>query len=228
MFSTKQLFSAEEAFMRVGQSRETGCLIIMHAELTLRLFVENGEVTNAYADSAEGMVALDRALGIHDASHLWIPDATPPEKKLKVSVTAYALKHSIARDIHLAKTGKVSRVTASVPGNAVPAPRPDGPAFYLVAEDRPEEKLMIDKPTVIVGRDTSCDIILESFEVSRRHCLLQLTPRGLLFRDLNSTNGLLVNGFLAPEGFLNPGDQLSFGTYMVGVFCRKNEDLGKR
>jgi pSer/pThr/pTyr-binding forkhead associated (FHA) protein len=52
---------------------------------------------------------------------------------------------------------------------------------------------------------------------------LQVTPRGLLFRDLNSTNGILVNGIPAAEGFLNPGDQLNFGTYVLDVCCRKTE-----
>lgn len=47
----------------------------------------------------------------------------------------------------------------------------------------------------LVGRDTDAQISLpDDLYVSRRHFLLKLYPSDCLLRDLNSTNGVLVNG----------------------------------
>ena len=49
---------------------------------------------------------------------------------------------------------------------------------------------------------------MESKQVSRRHCLLQVTERGLLVKDLESTNGTFVNGIPMTDGYINDGDRL--------------------
>ena len=41
---------------------------------------------------------------------------------------------------------------------------------------------------VWIGRDDNCLVRMTSSEVSRRHCSLTPTGRGLLLRDLNSQN----------------------------------------
>ncbi len=216
MHLTHQLFNAEEAFVRIGQIRQSGCLAIVSPEGSVRLFVENGTVVNAISEHAEGQKALESAFSFPDASHVWIPEAKSPTKPLKVDISAYALKHAIARDIHVAKTGRLpSAQEAPAKKKGEKGTKP----YYLIAEDDPGKKLKIDKATVILGRDESCDIVLESLQVSRRHCLMQIIARGLSFRDLASTNGIMVNGFPAQEGILSPGDKLNFGSYVLLVHC---------
>jgi pSer/pThr/pTyr-binding forkhead associated (FHA) protein len=63
--------------------------------------------------------------------------------------------------------------------------------------------------TVVVGRDRRCDVRIESFRVSRRHCRLALDGDGVLVHDLGSTNGTRINGRLVDRGVLRPGDELS-------------------
>ena len=221
MLPTKQLFNPEEAFVRVGETRETGCLVIIHAESTIRLFVENGAVIHACAETDEGMPALERALSYTEASHLWLPDAKPPQKPLSIDIVAFARKNSLPHDIHLARTAKVQdakapldrkRVTEPLPGGAKPTP------YYLLAEGPPAKKLELHKGTAIIGRNEACDIILADVQVSRRHCILQITPQGLRFRDLNSSNGIMVNGKRLKEGFLKVGDKLKIGASLLEVY----------
>jgi hypothetical protein len=214
MHVTHQLFNAEEAFVRVGQTRQAGCLIILSPEGTVRLFVDKGMVVSAQGEQSEGAKALERALSFPDASHVWIPDAKPAKKTMDIDISAYALKNSVARDIHIAKTGKVGLGTEKA---APKAGKKNSRPYYLIAEESPGKKIVIDKATVILGRDDSCDIVLESLQVSRRHCLMQIIARGLSFRDLDSTNGCAVNGFPAQEGILSPGDKLSLGTFVLLV-----------
>ena len=218
MYLTRQLFNPEEAFVRLGQTRETGCLVIITAEMTMRIFVENGFVVDANSEKETGEPALDLALSKPEASHVWMPDVRPIKKTMNINIAAHVLKNSIARDIHLARTGKVQLPeTMTVEPLAGKTAKKEAISYYLLAMDRPNEKLILNKPTVIVGRDSSCDIVLNHIDVSRRHCLMQIVPRGLSFRDLDSTNGVTVNGFPAKDGFLNNGDTLRFGIYSIEV-----------
>jgi len=64
---------------------------------------------------------------------------------------------------------------------------------------------------VVFGRDPSCDVVVGSTEVSRRHASLTPTPEGYLLRD-TSTNGVLVNGEPASStALLSRGDVLTIG-----------------
>ncbi len=55
-----------------------------------------------------------------------------------------------------------------------------------------------DTTTCIIGRSRDCTISLplevEHLDVSRRHCLLEITPPSLRIRDLGSLNGTYING----------------------------------
>ena len=50
----------------------------------------------------------------------------------------------------------------------------------------------IDRPVTVLGRDPSCDIVLEGTGVSRRHCALSYTKDGYCLEDLGSANGTMV------------------------------------
>jgi hypothetical protein len=222
MVPTKQLFNPEEAFVRVGELGETGCLVIIHAESTIRLFVENGAVVHACAETDEGLPALERALKFTEAAHLWLPDVKPPQKPLSIDIATFARKNSLPREMHLARTARVQdteaapldrkRVTEPLPGGPAPTP------YYLLEKGQPAKKLEIHKGTATIGRNVTCDIILADVQVSRRHCILQVTAQGLRFRDLNSSNGITVNGKRVKEGFLKVGDKLKVGASVLEVY----------
>ncbi len=69
----------------------------------------------------------------------------------------------------------------------------------------------------MVGRDETCDIVIPNPRVSRRHCVLLQNARGLQFKDLESTNGVFVNGIRAKEGILEAGERLKIANYEVLV-----------
>jgi pSer/pThr/pTyr-binding forkhead associated (FHA) protein len=66
-----------------------------------------------------------------------------------------------------------------------------------------------------IGREADNHVQLLRPEVSKRHAHLQPTPAGWRIRDLNSRNGLLVNGRRVQEAVLRSGDQLTIGPYTV-------------
>jgi hypothetical protein len=75
----------------------------------------------------------------------------------------------------------------------------------LVRDQRGErERLLVG--TMTVGRDTRCDISDADPLLSRRHAEFVCRPDVLVVRDLNSRNGLSVNGVKVQEAVLRPGD----------------------
>jgi pSer/pThr/pTyr-binding forkhead associated (FHA) protein len=79
-----------------------------------------------------------------------------------------------------------------------------------------------------IGRDENCLVRMTSSEVSRRHCSLTPTGRGLLLRDLNSQNGTFVNALrVDDEVMLQSGDRLTVGPVSFEVQC-PTETLSER
>jgi len=67
------------------------------------------------------------------------------------------------------------------------------------------------------GRDSQCAGVLPSGSVSRRHAEIRWTPGGApLLLDLNSTNGVFLNGQAVKHANLEPRDVLRFGEW-VGI-----------
>jgi adenylate cyclase len=60
-----------------------------------------------------------------------------------------------------------------------------------------------------VGRRESCDIPLRLPNVSGLHCELSFHDGFWWIRDLNSTNGIKVNGVRVPKKILQPGDTIT-------------------
>jgi adenylate cyclase len=67
---------------------------------------------------------------------------------------------------------------------------------------------------MVLGRRESCDICLRFPNISGRHCELAFKNGFWVIRDLNSTNGLKVNGEVVPRGgkkILAPEDTIRIG-----------------
>ena len=64
-----------------------------------------------------------------------------------------------------------------------------------------------------IGRRESCDICLKFQNISGTHCELSLRNGVWHIRDLNSTNGVKVNGERTLRRPLRPGDELSVANH---------------
>jgi pSer/pThr/pTyr-binding forkhead associated (FHA) protein len=69
----------------------------------------------------------------------------------------------------------------------------------------------LDRPVLLVGRDSHCDARLDSLRISRRHCCLAIRCDGITVRDLGSVNGTWINGRRSESGPLRAGDELAIG-----------------
>jgi pSer/pThr/pTyr-binding forkhead associated (FHA) protein len=62
-----------------------------------------------------------------------------------------------------------------------------------------------------IGRSPGAEFIVEAPLVSRLHCQLTSTADSLHVKDLDSTNGTLVNGTRVTSSPLREGDRLTVG-----------------
>jgi predicted component of type VI protein secretion system len=77
--------------------------------------------------------------------------------------------------------------------------------------------IQVDKAILVVGRHAECDVQILSPKVSRMHCAVAQVGDHLVVRDLNSTNGIRINGVRLTEGRLAAGDELAIGTHRYQV-----------
>ncbi|HVE82212.1 MAG TPA: FHA domain-containing protein [Myxococcales bacterium] len=100
---------------------------------------------------------------------------------------------------------------ARPPGPRVVRDVPEGPALVGVSGLWTNKRWAVEGK-IVVGRLPGVDIQLDDDSVSRRHAELELTPRGVRLKDLNSANGTAVNG-MPVEGTitLQSGDVIQFG-----------------
>jgi ABC-type multidrug transport system ATPase subunit len=84
--------------------------------------------------------------------------------------------------------------------------------------------------TGIIGRDPSCQIHINDFLVSRRHCRLESTDSGILLTDLDSANGTYVNGRRVAKIWLAEDDVVTIGNTDLnvreGVLCDRAPFVG--
>jgi chromosome segregation ATPase len=62
-----------------------------------------------------------------------------------------------------------------------------------------------------IGRAQGCELHIDSTSVSRHHALILVGPRDCIIEDLNSTNGILVNGRKVARQLLHDGDSVTIG-----------------
>jgi pSer/pThr/pTyr-binding forkhead associated (FHA) protein len=75
----------------------------------------------------------------------------------------------------------------------------------------------VNRPDMLVGRHSDADIRLPLPDVSRRHCRLVFVEGCWQVIDLNSLNGVHLNGEAVLQSALQPGDMLRVGgfTFLV-------------
>jgi len=75
----------------------------------------------------------------------------------------------------------------------------------------------VSRPDTLVGRHTEADIRLPLPDVSRRHCRLVFAEGCWQVIDLNSLNGIQVNGEQVLQAPLQQGDLLRIGGFIFAV-----------
>jgi pSer/pThr/pTyr-binding forkhead associated (FHA) protein len=124
------------------------------------------------------------------------------------------------------------RLDAEAAGQPVQGPhwrhqRPPGPApgfvpLRLVLQPG-GQTLDCTRADLIIGRHSSADVRLPLPDVSRRHCRLICTDGSWQVVDLNSLNGVFVNGERVRQASLRHHDMLRVGGFLLEVILQPGE-----
>ncbi|HEY3543629.1 MAG TPA: DUF3662 and FHA domain-containing protein [Gaiellaceae bacterium] len=93
--------------------------------------------------------------------------------------------------------------------DAGPPPEVEREVAVLAWDDK---TLRVDKRRVLLGRSRECDIQVEDPNVSRRHAELRQEGSSYWIVDLESTNGVEVNGKRVKRAKLESGDSFTVGS----------------
>jgi predicted component of type VI protein secretion system len=87
-------------------------------------------------------------------------------------------------------------------------PAVDRRQAFLVGEDR---RSALQGDRAVIGRSRDCDVVVSDPNVSRRHAEVRHGEDGWSVIDLDSTNGVKVNGRRVDQAPLRPGDRIRIG-----------------
>jgi DNA-binding NtrC family response regulator len=75
----------------------------------------------------------------------------------------------------------------------------------------------LENTPCVLGRDSSADICLDDDSLSRHHARFEPSADGVLVTDLDSTNGVYVNGAKKKDAFVGPQDDVVMGNVVIAV-----------
>jgi adenylate cyclase len=73
------------------------------------------------------------------------------------------------------------------------------------------DPIPLKRANLVIGRRESCDVCLRFPNISTKHCELAYRDGYWVIRDLDSTNGIKVNGQRLRYRPLRPGDVVTIG-----------------
>jgi pSer/pThr/pTyr-binding forkhead associated (FHA) protein len=79
---------------------------------------------------------------------------------------------------------------------------------------------------ILIGSASNCDIVIEDTSVSHYHAMIIMDEHGHAnIMDLQSTNGIFINGEKTDKGFFGAFDAISIGTYHLQVAEVETEEI---
>ncbi|MEO8357757.1 MAG: FHA domain-containing protein [Chloroflexota bacterium] len=80
--------------------------------------------------------------------------------------------------------------------------------------------------TIVLGRESTCDVVVADRQISRYHARLTLTPEGVILEDLGSKNGTHHNGVaLSGPVVLQDGDLISVALAQQFLFLTSDATM---
>jgi pSer/pThr/pTyr-binding forkhead associated (FHA) protein len=98
--------------------------------------------------------------------------------------------------------------------NTMPAPKPKSqppPRLVVLGEPAAGAEFSLTKPALRIGRDERLDIWINHKSISHEHAEIQVNDGKVTVFDLESANGMRVNGVDTSRAVLESGDVLELG-----------------
>ncbi len=179
------------------------------------------------SDVAEADVAFPVASALGEAEPTG--DEGGPEADIFDFTSLEAPEPAIAEENPASKPGHRQESAQPEPAVAhdlgtAPAEGSDEATVTVRRDGEPPRQILWERPVMVIGRTSGCDIVLADPKISRRHAELERTPTGFWVRDLESINFTFVNGEKITERQLHAGDVVSIEGFELTVSAEALED----
>ncbi len=86
-----------------------------------------------------------------------------------------------------------------------------------ISENISGQQFALDREEILIGRGTGCHIQIKDPKVSRTHAKIKIKAGQLTIEDLDSTQGILINGERVGDCQLENGDRIQLGDTQLHV-----------
>jgi pSer/pThr/pTyr-binding forkhead associated (FHA) protein len=124
---------------------------------------------------------------------------------------AHAATHPAPREAAHAEAGAVAR-----------EPAPEGAKRLLISREDGREVVHVLGRKTTIGRTAENDLQIDLKHISRHHAVILAGPAHTIIEDLNSTNGVMVNGRRITRQILNDGDRVTIARTEYRFALRRN------
>ena len=117
-----------------------------------------------------------------------------------------------------------ARAASDAEAPAAAQPAPESAARVLIRTEEGREVVHVLARRTSVGRTPDNDLQIDAKFISRHHAVILVGPVHSIIEDLNSTNGVYVNGRRITRNTLKDGDAVLFGRAEYRFVVRKSGD----
>ncbi len=89
------------------------------------------------------------------------------------------------------------------------------PELILSLRERELSRFSITAVRTTIGRDPSCDVVIDNAGISRLHATIEAVGDSFVLRDCESQNGLTLNGEPCRDGRLVHGDMIGLNKFLL-------------
>ena len=104
-------------------------------------------------------------------------------------------------------------VTTALDSNPIASARARGKPFVLEQVEGPgaPRRYFLELEEIVIGRSRDAHIPIASKSISRKHVMLKRSGPEYICSDMNSSNGVFLNGIKAFSAVLRDGDAVQIG-----------------
>ncbi len=101
------------------------------------------------------------------------------------------------------------------------------PYIHVLSPNNESKIYRLQDSRLTVGRDKTCQIVLDDDMVSREHCQLWTNSSGkVIVRDMGSTNGTIIDNNEITQDVLSSHSRLKIGNHTIKIEYKDSHEIG--
>ncbi len=215
-FNTQSQLGLAEVLQMCCGARRSGQITFRSGESCGYVYLQHGNVLHALCGTVEGEDAVYRMLGWPGGGFSINQDILPHKKTVGLTWEQLIFEGARRADDGPNSARDILNHPVKTPEPVVSTRAKDSqPKLTLILPDQRPLVHELQAEYTHVGRAPGNEVPLIYPSVSNRHCIFILNGSDVILRDLNSSNGTIVNGVAISEAVLRPGDLIQVGVVQI-------------